>query len=335
MSAPFFAVDSERWPRMLARLRTLGPLEEDDARADLRYLENEHRVWMRTEGKRERRGSQFPGRVLLAARWGWSEKKTRGLLAADDWKDPINPVAAEDLRQAFNGKRANDGSNGGPAEGPTTDPTTVQTNADNGENRANDGSSPGPTVGPTRGPSRERTSEPHSTTEPQNHTGERAPRPPKPDEAAALWSIYRQLRLDLPVLDIEGRKSSPRLGLTPTPDGRKAMSRILTECEGLERAGIYLAWVHQSRDEWALRLRGEARWPDGKIATRLDPVSLSRSIPGRLAEAEAWEARGRSEARGAARRRDENAPLRRDQLFWTPPPDDSREGAIDITCEAL
>ena len=71
---------------------------------------------------------------------------------------------------------------------------------------------------------------------------------------------------------------------------------ILTEAGSLERAGTYLAWVHQSGDLWALRLRGEAPWPDGDVTVRLDAVSLGRSLPGRLAEADAWEARGRCDA---------------------------------------
>lgn len=82
----------------------------------------------------------------------------------------------------------------------------------------------------------------------------------------------------------------------PTPDGRKALARILTECGGFERAGLYLAWVHESRDEWAMQLRGEAPWPaGGGIRARLSLEELARHVEGRLAQAEAWEARHRRE----------------------------------------
>lgn len=96
MSPDFFRMDASRWPRMLARLRLLGPLHEDDAVNDLRYLECMHREWMHGRG-----GSRFPGRCALAARWGWGEKAARRLLERDDWHDPENPIAAVDLRPGY------------------------------------------------------------------------------------------------------------------------------------------------------------------------------------------------------------------------------------------
>lgn len=93
VSFPFFTADASRWPRTLARLRQLGPLDEDDARLDLAYLECMHREWMHG-----RRGHRFPGRRVLAARWGWGEQPVRRLLDRDDWHDPVRPIAAQDLR---------------------------------------------------------------------------------------------------------------------------------------------------------------------------------------------------------------------------------------------
>lgn len=123
------------------------------------------------------------------------------------------------------------------------------------------------------------------------------PRPKPPDDALTLWTVYRQHRLDLPLLErVVGRAARPTLGLTPTPANRKALGVILTEAGSAERAAVYLAWVHQAGDLWARRLRGEAPWPDGDVTVRLDAVSLGRSLPGRLAEADAWDARGRCDA---------------------------------------
>jgi hypothetical protein len=108
-----------------------------------------------------------------------------------------------------------------------------------------------------------------------------APRAPrKPDDVDALHAVYRGHR--------------PRTSATPTPDSRKALTRILGECDGkLDVAGLYFAWVFQSDDQHARQLRGELPWLDGKLIARCDVVSLSRNILPRLAAAEAWDARGR------------------------------------------
>ena len=84
---------------------------------------------------------------------------------------------------------------------------------------------------------------------------------------------------------------NPRRSPTPTPDTRKAMARILVECETFERAVLYLRWVAESQDLAALRLRKLAPWPDGELVQRNDPVSLSRNIAGRLDAVDAWAVR--------------------------------------------
>lgn len=103
------------------------------------------------------------------------------------------------------------------------------------------------------------------------------------EEAEALHAVYRGHR--------------PRTGATPTPDGRKALKRILAECDDkLDVAALYLAWVFESQDQHAQQLRGEAPWLDGKVIARCDVLSLSRHIAPRLAAAQAWDARGRQDA---------------------------------------
>lgn len=102
----------------------------------------------------------------------------------------------------------------------------------------------------------------------------------KPDDARTLYEVYH--------------RAWPSRSATPTHDNLAAMRRILHECGGLERAGVYLAWVAQAEDVWARQIRGKEPWPDGKVKARLDAVSLSRNIPGRLDEALAWDARGRT-----------------------------------------
>ena len=88
------------------------------------------------------------------------------------------------------------------------------------------------------------------------------------------------------------RASHPRAALTPTPATRRALKAILTEA-GAD-AGVYLAWVAQSADHDARRLRGEAPWPGGEVIARTDLESLSRHIPARLPLALAWDKRGRT-----------------------------------------
>ena len=100
---------------------------------------------------------------------------------------------------------------------------------------------------------------------------------------------------DAAVLYAVQRGYHPRLGLTPTREAGAALPRILAECGSLDRATSYLAWVHESQDHDARRLRGEVPWPDGNLQARHDLESLSRHTGARLSCADAWEARGRTD----------------------------------------
>jgi hypothetical protein len=114
-----------------------------------------------------------------------------------------------------------------------------------------------------------------------------APMPARPDPHAELYAVWRELH--------------PGSRRAASADTRKAVGRILVECDGLETAGVYLAWVAGSADEAAGRLRGVTPWPDGTIVRRDDLESLSRHIPSRLPLALAWDARGRTDLRPTTR----------------------------------
>jgi hypothetical protein len=90
------------------------------------------------------------------------------------------------------------------------------------------------------------------------------------------------------------RRYQPDRTLTAT--ARKAVARMLDECGGLDRATVYLDWVHTSADTWARQLRGEVAWPGGDLVRRMDPVSLGRSLEQRLDVALAWDRAGRRTA---------------------------------------
>lgn len=103
---------------------------------------------------------------------------------------------------------------------------------------------------------------------------------PKPDPAEVrLYGVLRGYQ--------------PRRAATPTADARKALRRLLAESGTYDRACCYLAWVHTSRDEWAMQLRGDAPWPGGSVQARWSPEELARSLGGRLDRADAWDAAGR------------------------------------------
>jgi hypothetical protein len=315
MSAAFFVIDAQRWPRTLARLRQLGPLDEDDARMDLRYLENEHRVFLLGKGG----GAQFPGRTELMKRWDWTDRAVRSLLAAEDWQDPNRPVAKEQLRQSFKGARKGEVeacpmTRQWPANDP---PMTAPANADNPPIVSNERPMAVQSMSIARA-----SSEPRSTTEPQT-TQERAADPgptPKLDPALTLWSVLRGYQ--------------PRRDPTPNAPALKAMRRMLAECGGLDQAGIYLAWAHHAQDRWAQRLRGEAPWPDGDTVRRMDPESLARSIGGRMEQAMAWESGGRRDKPQAPPGRAPPHPTRgtlASELFADDPDPAPRPNAINTT----
>lgn len=91
----FFAAPVEAWEEIRECLRRRGPLAEGAARTDLRYMENEARMFISSQG---RMGQRWPGRSEWMARWGWGEWATRRLLERDDWQDPGRAVPIETLR---------------------------------------------------------------------------------------------------------------------------------------------------------------------------------------------------------------------------------------------
>lgn len=91
------------------------------------------------------------------------------------------------------------------------------------------------------------------------------------------------------------RVHHPRKGLTASPDDRKSLARILCEAGSVERAVLYIAWVHESDDHYARQLRGKAPI-DGTCTVHLALSSLERKVDARCMAADAWEARGRTAA---------------------------------------
>lgn len=71
---------------------------------DLRWHADEARVF----------GRSFPSRSVLVARWGWTDKRVRVLLASPEWVDPFNPTTLVDLRGEPKGQAR---ASRGPAEG--------------------------------------------------------------------------------------------------------------------------------------------------------------------------------------------------------------------------
>jgi hypothetical protein len=264
----------EWWPGIVAMF--YGEWTREAAMMDLRWYAVEARVFRKA----------FPSRRQLMPRWGWTERRVRDLLASPgEWQDPMHPMSMEELR----GEKVPTRSQQGPSEVPTMS-HAEPTNANNRAERSQRGPNEVP-VTSQQGPHARGSQSPPPTTDHRQgiQEGEAAhaapvPREPrKPDDVDALHAVYRGHR--------------PRTSATPTPDSRKALTRILGECDGkLDVAGLYLAWVFQSDDQHAQQLRGELPWIDGKVIARCDVVSLSRNIPPRLAAAEAWDARGRREA---------------------------------------
>lgn len=261
----------EWWPCIAAMLS--GEWAREAAMMDLRWHAVEVRVFRKA----------FPSRDRLAKRWGWSDKRVRGLLAKPtEWQDHMHPMSVEDLR----GEKGQPRANRGPTEGQPR-ANAEPTNAENDTERASEGPGKGQARA-SEGPHARVSPSPTTVTAHREDTQEApapavAPSAPrKPDDAAALHAVYRGHR--------------PRVAVTPTPDSRKALSRILAECGDLDAAATYLAWAFESQDEHARQLRGDAPWPGGQVLARCDPVSLSRNIPPRLAAAQAWDARGRRDA---------------------------------------
>jgi hypothetical protein len=167
---------------------------------------------------------------------------------------------------------------------------------------------PPPNIGET--PSEHRTLSTHEAT---NEAISEAPMsvggdPDLSEPSCPRWALPssakptgKPLTADEAALYAAWRHAHPTGRASPTPSNRKALPIILAECDGLETAGVYVAWVATSGDEAALRLRAKAPWPDGTIVRRDDLESLSRHIPSRLPAALAWDARGRTDLRPTTR----------------------------------
>lgn len=306
MSTPFFAVDSERWPRMLARLRTLGPLEEDEARTDLRWLENEHRVWTLTSGKR---GACFPGRRALEVRWGWPERKVRAVLAADDWHDPISPVPAAELRRSAPAV---------PATAPQTSPqASPQTSPPH-----NGQTSPIPEICPADVPAAAPKTSPSmsiaraflgttSTTEPQNHTQTAVAAGSDPEPSLPKWVPPRSgceghPRESVMAMVVKAAETAHGKAKKPEACGTAAKAVLaLWRCLGAPdpaefttQLRLVAEWARLSKDPLAendirgLRANGE-RWGTDR-SRDLSTLCVQDRWDARLAAAEAWEAGGRT-----------------------------------------
>jgi len=139
----------------------------------------------------------------------------------------------------------------------------------------------------------------------------------------------------------------PRASPSANPKKRKYLRTILAETEGLEAAVSLVEWVHLAKCQWARQLRGEEPWPGGELVTRTDLQSLTRSITKRLAQAQAWEDRGRTtpaavkptNARGDSTDPKESLRRYRERQGRSPPPspppppppDDIPDGPTVIT----
>jgi hypothetical protein len=283
----------EWWPGIASMFA--GEWTREAAMMDLRW----HAVEVRVFGK------AFPSRRQLMPRWGWSERRVRDLLATpEEWQDPAYPMSVSDLR----GEKVPTRSQKGPNNVPATSQAT-RANAEYSGERSQKGPNEVPERSQQR-PQARSSPTPITDTDHRKTQGTAAlaaaregtpglvggePRPqagastlgrnatPTPcSDEDALYAAYHGHR--------------PRTAPTPTPDTRRHLRRILTECGGLERAATYLAWTFQSQDQYAMQLRKEAPWLDGKLIFRADLESLSVHVGKRMAQAEEWEARGRGAA---------------------------------------
>jgi hypothetical protein len=289
----------------------------------LRILESERRTG-------RRKASEWPTVRQLAEAWGWKTPKgepakdraaafltrTRTVPSRDGqpmtvlhWQDGFRHTSLEELR----GDRAMGVNRPGARRPPDGGPTGARREPDGGPTAETEQASQSEGVsdgGPTAarrepdGSPTPRASSPRASTDPPitDHRDQEPPLPPEggelvedgrsapkaeppplarktPDHVATLWSVFRGYQ--------------PRRDPTPSPGATKALRRLLTECRGLDGAGIYLAWVHTSQDRWARQLRGEEPWPDGAVIRRMDPESLARNLGGRFEQAEAWDRAGR------------------------------------------
>jgi hypothetical protein len=260
----------EWWPGIASMFA--GEWTREAAMMDLRWHAVEVRVF----------GRAFPSRPQFMARWGWTERRVRDLLAASEWQDPAFPMSLADLR----GEKVRTRSDEGPAKVRATS-AEARTNAEDAPERSDERpaevrsrSDEGPQARSSQSPI---TVTDHRDTQEAAHAAPseltREPAKARTSDEDTLYAAYRGFR--------------PRIPPTPTPDTRKHLRRILTEAGGIEPAGLYLAWTFQSQDERALQVQGKAPWPGGKVNPMLSLEELGRHIGSRMPMAEAWDARGR------------------------------------------
>lgn len=225
---------------------------------------------LRWHATMERRGGpSFPSRRRFMARWLWTGHAVRALLASESWRDPVQPPVARAVAQQSPNNR--------PAIAQQS-PSAATANAENTGETAH--------VSPSNRPAIAQES-PHARFPCSPITDHRTPDPSggvaSATDAGALYAVWRQ--------------SHPRAGERPTPEGAKAIKRLLVECAGLNDATVYLQWLAESQDEYARQLRGEAPWSDGRVKSYAASLTeAARSPEARLAAALVWDARGRTVA---------------------------------------
>ena len=85
MTRPFVPLDPSWWPAIAERLQAAGePWPVEAVYMDLRWYADQERM-----GRARR-----PGRPTLAARWGWTDRRARAVLAdVEQWGDPLRRPA--------------------------------------------------------------------------------------------------------------------------------------------------------------------------------------------------------------------------------------------------
>jgi hypothetical protein len=137
-----------------------------------------------------------------------------------------------------------------------------------------------------------RKKEKESKTQTRGPAREAAPAPaptPAPEPSAAVAQLYTHWR-----------SHHPREPQQPTPKRQDYLRAILRDCGDLETACTYVGWAHRGTDGWARRLQGRKPWPNQQYIEKLDLLSLSRSIDGRLATARKWADQRRTHPGGDA-----------------------------------
>lgn len=254
----YYEARSARWPRKLEALRAqFGALDEDDAREDLCFLENEVRLWLSSGGKHGRR---WPGRPEMAKRWGWTTKggalddrRVRKLLADDDWHSRVAPLTIEKLTSTVSrrpNERAVESCESGAIVASESAQSGERTNADNpAETRESRESGAG--VASDKSPSRafslKQEKQPYAGA---HDPGQRAPpttdQPPEPVTLPDGRVVPGDLPALLPQL---GFREWQGLALNSVPDTRALLR--LTPDELRHSRGIAGALARRVLDELA------------------------------------------------------------------------------------